>query len=149
VDNGTVQQNLPLVRVLRSAQDDTADDTPANNPEWQAGDPGSIAALVDARRKNEEHWTVRVATPETGYAVMRLMEYPSWRVSVDGQPVKNRPSREDGLMAIPVTAGNHVIEVQWAATRDIAAGRAISAIALLALVLTAMRQRKEHVPRRV
>jgi hypothetical protein len=149
VDNAAVQQHLPLVRVLRSAQDDTADDTPADNPEWRAGDPGSIAAQVDARRRNGEHWIVSVVTPETGYAVLRLMDYPSWRVTVDGQPVKSRPLREDGLMAVPVNAGSHVVEVQWAATRDVVAGRAVSAIALLALAVVAMRERKGRVHRRV
>jgi hypothetical protein len=149
VDNAAVQQHLPLVRVLRSAQDDTADDTPADNPEWRAGDPGSIAAQVDAKRPNGEHWIVSVATPQTGYAVLRLMDYPSWRVTVDGQPVKSRPLREDGLMAVPVNAGSHVMEVRWAATRDVVAGRAVSTIALLALAVVAMRERKGRVHRRV
>jgi hypothetical protein len=149
VDNAAVQQHLPLVRVLRAAQDDTADDTSADNPEWRAGDPGSIAARVDAQRRNGEHWTVSVVTPEPGYAVLRLMDYPSWRVTVDGQQVKSRPSREDGLMAVPVEAGSHVMEVQWTATRDVAAGRAVSAIALLALTLVAMLERKGRGHRRV
>jgi hypothetical protein len=149
VDNAAVQQHLPLVRVLREAQDDTADDTPADNPAWRAGDPGSITAKVDARRWNGEHWTVSVVTPETGYAVLRLMDYPSWRVTVDGQAVKSRPLREDGLMAIPVNAGSHAIDVQWTATRDVVAGRAVSAIALLALAVVAMRERKVRGHRRV
>jgi 6-pyruvoyl-tetrahydropterin synthase related domain len=142
VDNSRVQQHLPLVRVLRGAQDDTADETSVDNPEWRAGDPGSIAAQVDAKRRNGEHWTVSVVTPETGYAVLRLMDYPSWRVTVDGQPVNGRPLREDGLMAVPVKAGSHVIEVQWTATRDIVAGRTISAIALLGLVVVVALERK-------
>jgi hypothetical protein len=149
VDNAAVQQHLPLVRVLRAAQDDTADDTSADNPEWRAGDPGSIVARVDAKRRNGEHWTVSVVTPEPGYAVLRLMDYPSWRVTVDGQQVKSRPSREDGLMAVPVNAGSHVMEVQWTATRDVVAGRAVSAIALLALTVVAMRERKGRGHRRV
>ncbi len=149
VDNAAVQQHLPLVRVLRSAQDDTADDTKTDNPEWRAGAPGSITAQVDARRRNGERWTVSVVTPETGYAVLGLMDYPSWRVTVDGLPVKSRPLREDGLMAVPVNAGSHVVEVQWAATRDVVAGRAVSAIALLALAVVAMRERKGRVHRRV
>ncbi len=149
VDNAAVQQHLPLVRVLRSAQDDTADDTQADNPEWRAGDAGTIAAQVNARRRNGEHWTVSVVTPETGYAVLRLMDYPSWRVTVDGQAVKSRPLREDGLMAVPVNAGSHVVEVQWAATRDVVAGRAVSTIALLALAAVAMWERKGRVHRRV
>jgi 6-pyruvoyl-tetrahydropterin synthase-like protein len=149
VDNAAVQQHLPLVRVLRAAQDDTADDTPADNPEWRAGDPGSIAAQVDSRRPNGEHWIVSVATPQTGYAVLRLMDYPSWRVTVDGQPVNSRPLREDGLMAVPMNAGSHVVEVRWAATRDVVAGRAVSTIALLALAVVAMRERKGRGHRRV
>ncbi len=149
VDNAAVQQHLPLVRVLRAAQDDTADDTSADNPEWRAGDPGSIAARVGAQRRNGEHWTVSVVTPEPGYAVLRLMDYPSWRVTVDGQQVKSRPAREDGLMAVPVKVGSHVMEVQWTATRDVVAGRAVSAIALLALTVVAMRERKGRGHRRV
>jgi hypothetical protein len=149
VDNAAVQQHLPLVRVLRAAQDDTADDTAADNPEWRAGDPGSIAARADARRWNGEHWTVNLVTPERGYAVLRLMDYPSWRVTVDGQAVNGRPLRGDGLMTIPVQAGRHVMEVQWQATRDVVAGRAISAIALLALALVAMWERGGRDHRRV
>ena len=149
VDNAAVQQHLPLVRVLRAPQDDTADDTSADNPEWRAGDPGSIAARVDARRGNGEHWTVSLVTPETGYAVLRLMDYPAWRVKMDGQPVSGRPLREDGLMAVPVEAGSHVIEVQWTATRDVVAGRIISTIALLGLAVVIARERKGRGHRRV
>jgi hypothetical protein len=149
VDNSRVQQHLPLVRVLRAPQDDTADDTSADNPEWRAGDPGSIAARVDARRRNGEHWMVSLVTPETGYAVLRLMDYPSWRVTVDGQPVNRRPLREDGLMAVPVKSGTHVIEVQWTASRDVVAGRIISAIACLGLAVVVARERKGRGHRRV
>jgi hypothetical protein len=149
VDNAAVQQRLPLVRALRSAQDDIADDTAADNPEWRAGDPGSIAAQVDARRRNGEYWTVSIVPQETGYAVLRLMDYPSWRVTVDGEPVNSRPLREDGLMTVPVNAGRHVVEVRWAATRDVVAGRVASAIALLMLAMAAMLERKGRVHRRV
>jgi hypothetical protein len=149
VDNAAVQQRLPLVRALRSAQDDIADDTAADNPEWRAGDPGSIAAQVDARRRNGEYWTVSIVTQETGYAVLRLMDYPSWQVTVDGEPANSRPLREDGLMTVPVNAGRHVVEVRWAATRDVVAGRVVSAIALLMLAMAAMLERKGRVHRRV
>jgi hypothetical protein len=143
--NGTaVQQDLPMVRVLRAPQDDNADKAKGDNPEWKAGDPGSITAKVNARRWNEEHWMVNVVTPETGYAVLRLMEYPSWRVTVDGKPTPDRPGREDGLMAVPVAAGSHVIDVQWSASRDVIDGRAISAIAMLALAVVAVRERRER-----
>jgi hypothetical protein len=149
VDNAAVQQHLPLVRVLHAEQDDTADSTPGDNPEWRPGDPGSIQAKVDARRPNGEHWLVSVVTNQGGYAVLRLMDYPSWRVTVDGQPVTHRPKREDGLMAVPLAAGSHEIAVQWRATGDVVVGRALSAIALLALIGVAVLEHKPRPDRRV
>jgi hypothetical protein len=143
-DNSAVQQYLPLVRVLAAAQDDTADSSKGENPDWRAGAASSIAATVNVKQWNAEHWIVRVVTPEAGYAVLRLMDYPSWRVTVDDKPVQGRPIRGDGLMTVPVTAGNHVVEVQWAATRDVVAGRLISAISLLALVSVGMLERRKR-----
>jgi 6-pyruvoyl-tetrahydropterin synthase related domain len=143
-DNSAVQQHLPLVRVLRAGQDDTADSSKGDNPEWRAGTSGSIAATTNVKRWNAEHWTVSVVTAESGYAVLRLMDYPSWQVAVDEKPALGRPVRDDGLMAIPIIAGKHVVEVQWAATRDVIAGRTISAIALLALAIVVMLERRER-----
>jgi 6-pyruvoyl-tetrahydropterin synthase related domain len=143
-DNSAVQQHLPLVRVLSAAQDDTADSSKVDNPEWRAGTSGSIAATANVKRWNAEHWTVSVVTAETGYAVLRLMDYPSWRVTVDDKPALGRPVRDDGLMAIPIIAGKHVMEIQWAATRDVIIGRIISVIALLALAIVVMLERRER-----
>ena len=142
-DNTSVQQNLPLVRVLRRAQDDDTDGAGGDNPQWRGGGSGTIAARVDAKRRDAEHWVVSVFTPEPGFAVLRLMEYPAWRVTVDGTPAQGRPAREDGLMDVPVTAGSHSVEVRWKATRDVIAGRAVSAIALLLLAAVAMLERRK------
>jgi hypothetical protein len=49
-----------------------------------------------------------------------------------------RPLRKDGLMTVPVTTGSHTIAVQWAATRDVIAGRVLNALALLGLVGTVL-----------
>ena len=133
-DNTDVQQYLPLVRVLRGAHDDAADGTGGDNPEWRTGNPGSIVAKVDAQRPDGEHWEVHVVTAQAGFAVLRLMDYPAWRVTLDGLVLGARPVRQDGLMVVPVSAGSHAIRVQWSVTRDVIAGRWITAIALLALV---------------
>ena len=142
-DNTSVQQNLPLVRVLRRAQDDDTDGAGGDNPQWRSGGNGAITATVDAKRQNAEHWVVSVSTPEPGFAVLRLMEYPAWRVTVDGRPAQGRPAREDGLMVVPVTVGIHSVEVRWMATRDVIAGRAVSGIALLLLATVAMLERRK------
>jgi hypothetical protein len=141
-NNASIQQDLPLVRVLRDAEDDTAESAAGDNPEWRAGDPGSIAAKVATKAWNAEHWLISLSTPESGYAVLRLMDYPSWRVSVDGLQVGGHPLREDGLMTVPVTPGSHTIEVQWSATRDVIVGRVLSAFAVLGLTGTVVLERR-------
>jgi hypothetical protein len=148
-DNSAVQQHLPLVRVLSAPQDDSADSSKVDNPEWSAGSSGHIAATVNLKQWSAEHWTVSVVTAETGYAVLKLMDYPSWQVTVDAKPEPGRPMRDDGLMTIPIRAGKHVMEVQWAATRDVIAGRTISAIALLALAIVVLVERRQRRERRV
>ncbi len=148
-DNALIQQDLPLVRVLRAPTQDAAAGTQGNNPDWRPGNPGAITARVDTSQSNGEHWVMRVVTPEAGYAVLRLMDYPSWRVSVDGSPEPHRPLRKDGLMVVPVPAGAHDIQVQWSATSDVISGRAISLAALLALAMVAVSERKSRLHRRV
>jgi hypothetical protein len=143
VDNTSVQQGLPLVRVLRDAEDDIANRSGGDNPEWRAGDPGSVAAKIDAQALDAEHWVVNLSTPKSGYAVLRLMDYPSWRVAVDGREVGGRPLRKDGLMTVPLMAGRHTIEVQWSATRDVVVGRVLSALGVLGLVGTVVLERRE------
>jgi hypothetical protein len=144
-DNGSIQQHLPPVRVLHAAQDDTADSSEGDNPEWRAGDPGTIAAKIAAKPFNAEHWVVNLSTPESGYAVLRLMDYPSWQVSVDGRQIIDRPHREDGLMAVPVTPGSHMIDVQWRATKDVLAGRVVAILALLGLAGTVTAEHRGRV----
>jgi hypothetical protein len=63
---------------------------------------------------------------------------------VDDKPALGRPVRDDGLMAIPITAGKHVVDVRWASTTDVIAGRTISAIALLALAIAVKLERRER-----
>jgi hypothetical protein len=63
---------------------------------------------------------------------------------VDGQAVGVRPVREDGLMAIPVGAGSHAIQVQWNVTSDVIAGRVITLVTLLVLVGVGVLEHRER-----
>jgi hypothetical protein len=144
-DNASVQQNLPLVRMLRGAEDDMVDSTNGDNPQWHGPAAGAIAAEVSTRRPQGEHWMVHIFSPVPGFAVLRLMDYPSWGVRVDGKTLSFRPHREDGLLTVPLPAGSHAIDVRWTATRDIVAGDAVSCGALLLLITVMVWERKlEH-----
>jgi hypothetical protein len=142
-DNGDIQRELPRIRVLRSAGGDKADSSVAQNPEWQIG-----GADLQPSEIQIQHWDVErmrsTVHSGVGFAVLRVMDYPAWRVRVNGAPVSARPRREDGLMVIPVGAGMSEIEVRYGATRDVWLGRFLSLIAVVLWIgLAAFRRRQQ------
>jgi hypothetical protein len=143
-DNSTVQQHLPLVRLLRGPQDDTSVSVNGENAEWQAGNAATIAAKVDSRQTSGESWAIQITTPQAGFAVLRLMDYPAWQVTLDGQLLTAPPSRPDGLMTLPIAAGSHAIQVQWMTTPDVFLGRFVSAMALVALLAVVLLEHQKR-----
>lgn len=104
-----------------------------NTPEAQA--PGlhapcatdtQIPAHVKIDRWQTEHRTADVESPTAGYAVLRLMDYPAWRVTRNGAEAKDVTRRGDGEMAIPISAGANHIDVTWRTTPDQGAGILLS-----------------------
>lgn len=85
-----------------------------------------IPARVKIDRWQTEHMTADVTSPTAGYAVLRLMDYPSWRVTRNGTEVNHAIRRSDGEMAIPVEAGTNHIDVTWRTTGDQSAGIVLS-----------------------
>jgi len=149
-DNDAIQQDLPQIRVVKSADGDEGNDAAGANPEWQAGGPSShpdlLPSEVQIGRWNVEQMsaTVRLEGSGAGFAVLRVMDYPAWRVTVNGARVDARPRRDDGLMAVPVAAGVSEIEVRYAATRDVWAGRILSLVAAILWLGLAARQRRQR-----
>ena len=83
-------------------------------------------------------------TTTSGYAVLRLMEYPAWQVFANGTPVLNRPHRDDGLMTIPLPAGTSRIDINYVATPDVWWGRGLSIASLFALLALALARQKHR-----
>ena len=136
VDNSQIQQGLPMVRVLRMAEDDAVSGSPTANPNWRPEPSAGLGAKATVKEDNAEHWEIRIESDAPGYAVLRLMDYPAWRVTRNGKSAGNRPHRDDGLMTIPVAEGVNEIDVRWGTTGDVRAGRAASGIALALLAAT-------------
>ncbi len=98
------------------------------------GQPGinqlEIPANVKIERWNAERMSAAVTTERSGYAVLRLTDYPAWRVTRNGAQIDERPHRADGLMLIPLDPGVNRIEVRWRLTADQWAGIGVSLSAL-------------------
>ncbi|HET7347484.1 MAG TPA: 6-pyruvoyl-tetrahydropterin synthase-related protein, partial [Acidobacteriaceae bacterium] len=90
-----------------------------NDHAWQ------LPAHVRIERWQTEHRTADVTTPTAAFAVLRLTDYPAWRVRRNGADVKN-VIRTGGMMAIPIEPGANHIDVTWRTTPDQGAGIVLS-----------------------
>lgn len=147
-DNGDIQQGLPPVRVLQSADADEADSSVAENPQWTRDAADSADAQIQINRWQAERKEIVINTPAPAYAILKLMDYPAWKVQVNGALLVPRPHRDDGLMVLPLAAGKSVISIHYQATRDVELGRALSLLALCiaaALLIQTKRQRTHQV----
>jgi hypothetical protein len=130
-DNGEIQRWLPAVRLLPAAEADEGDDAQTANPQWSPG--AEVTGEVQVEDWSPEHVRVLIEAGKAGYAVLRLEDYPAWRVLVNGVARKSRVKREDGLLTVSVGLGMNSIDVRYQATPDAWAGRAISLTSLLLL----------------
>jgi hypothetical protein len=79
-----------------------------------------------------------VHSPEPVTAALRLLNYPAWRVEVNGRPVQARSNQQTGQRLIALPAGTSRVQVAFASTPDRLWGDAVSgaaALGLLAVVL--------------
>lgn len=147
-DNGDIQQNLPPIRVVSDPEGDEADSSIEENPDWQPDSPESHPDLQPAKiqiqRWQVEHMTATIQSPQPGFAILRLMDYPAWRVHVNGKSFPP-PQRDDGLITIPIAAGTSTIDVQYATTPDAWAGRAVSLISIALWLALAAKTRRQRV----
>jgi hypothetical protein len=105
-------------------------------------DDGARLDQVGLERWNAESrvFTARVDRPED--LVLRLFNYPAWRVEVNGHAVA--PSTRDvtGQMVIPVQAGENRVQITFTRTWDRTFGGIISAVTALLLGGFIMLRRK-------
>jgi hypothetical protein len=86
-----------------------------------------------------ERWTAeernfRVTSKEPLRLALRLLNYPAWRVEVNGKVVTPRRAETDGSMVLPLPAGSLGIMARFERTADRKAGMAISITAVLILL---------------
>jgi hypothetical protein len=146
-DNSAIFQDTPQVRLLTIPDAEEPASDAGDNPEWPGYSLGAIDAApgtITIARWEPESRQVSVVTKEPAFAVLTLMDYPAWQVTVNGRDINNRPKREDGLMTVPIEAGKSVIAVDWSTTPDIWWGRSLSAAALVIIIAMLSWKRKQR-----
>ncbi len=164
-DNGDIQQNLAPIRVVTAPDADQADSSIEENPDWDPDSDDLVPAIIEFKRVQTEHITAEIQPTQPGYAVLRLMDYPAWHVRVNDKPVPQsnggpkeqapewrgarvpgqRVHRDDGLIVVPIPAGTSTIDVRYATTPDVWAGRALSLASIALWFVLAAKIRRQRV----
>jgi hypothetical protein len=120
--------------------------TPAPPIEKVDPDTGDVVPASDVPFQIEK-WTaerrivlVQSAAPVT--LAMRLLNYPSWDVRVDGNRVVPGAEHDNGQMLVPLGEGSHLVEIRFRRTQDRTAGAATSIVSALALLALALRKKR-------
>src|SRR5262249_45561729 len=76
-----------------------------------------------------ERRALRVSSRERAHIAIRLVDYPAWRVTVNGIPVAAEHAEGTAQMTLRVPEGESRIEIQFARTIDRTVGGWISVFA--------------------
>lgn len=130
-DNGVLATSLPAACLVSDPERALGAGAPNTTPDWSA-DQGSCRATYEwtAGDSANGHLSLRATVTGSGFLVLRLREYPAWKVTVNGTELKDQGERQDGLMTVPVAGGPEDIEIQWTATPDVVTGRVLSLLTL-------------------
>jgi hypothetical protein len=125
-DHGDLQQKLPRAFLVSDA----------GNPE-----AGSNAKIV-IEQWTAEHRSVRVFTAKPDGVELRLLNYPAWRVTVNGSAVTVRHPEGSGQMIVPVSAGESELRVDFTRTSDRVLGGWISILSAATSLSLLFRKRR-------
>jgi len=106
----------------------TPEVTTAGNP---SSDPIEVSDWSVERR------AFNVDAQHSTKAIIRLFNYPAWRVEVNGRAVTPEAQPETGQMLIPLEPGKNRITISLARTADRTEGAALSAVTLILIAVAA------------
>jgi hypothetical protein len=116
-DHLDLPKHAPLAAVLPEASKDSR-----SNP---------LEAKIQVELWRTDNHRVFVESAAPARVALRLLNYPAWQVTVNGNTVT--PEKPDDLdqMLVPIEAGKSEIQVRFVRTNDQSAGIALSILSLL------------------
>jgi hypothetical protein len=118
-----------------------------------AEESGGTAPKAEIRieRWTAEERELRVTTPEPSRAALRLLNYPAWRVEINGKAVTPQPAETTTQMILKLSPGMQRITVRFVRTLDRTIGIYLSMMSLFVFlgVLWATRESLAVKPHRL
>ena len=100
----------------------------------QESDGSTPNAQVRVVRWSAEERELRVTSDEPVRVALRLLDYPAWRVEVNGKTVTPQHAENTDQMILVLPAGTQRITVRFVRTADRSLGIAISVLGVLTLL---------------
>jgi len=75
-----------------------------------------------------EYRALRASTAQAARVAVRLVDYPAWRVTVDGKPIAVEHAPGTAQMIVPVPAGQSRVEIRFTRTMDRTIGGFVSVL---------------------
>ncbi len=100
----------------------------------EESDGSAPQAEIRIERWTAEERDFQVASHEPLRLAVRLLDYPAWRVEVNGNAVTPQHAETNGEMILPLSAGRERITVRLVRTPDRKVGIAISLLSALTLL---------------
>jgi hypothetical protein len=116
-DHYNLPEKAPRVQIL-----------PADDPEGPAA-----AAEIHIERWSPEERDFRVSSRQPLRVAPRLLDYPAWRVEVNGQAVTPQHADDYAQMILPLSPGKQRITLKFVRTQDRTLGMTLSLVATLVL----------------
>ncbi len=88
-------------------------------------------AEVMVEKWNAEHRAVRIVSKNPANVVLRLLNYPAWRATVNGVTVTPSHPKGTEAMIVPVPAGESEVRIDFTRTVDRTLGGWISIVSLI------------------
>jgi hypothetical protein len=104
-------------------------------------------AEINVQEWDAEKRSILAHTQSPGELVLRLFNYPLWRVRVNGRAVQTTTTPDTGQMIVPIDAGESRIQIYFVDGPDRKIGWVLSAIALLIIALLFVKWNKFQTPR--
>jgi 6-pyruvoyl-tetrahydropterin synthase related domain len=130
-DHTNLPESAPLVKILP----------------LDPGDSATPVAHFQVQRWTPDEKEVRVDTAGEARIALRLLNYPAWRVQVNGKAVAPQRMDDFDQMVVPVQAGASDIQVRFGRTMDRTLAGAISTIGVFVAALMLWDGRKKAAPR--
>jgi 6-pyruvoyl-tetrahydropterin synthase related domain len=103
---------------------------------------GEGPAKVDIEQWWAESKSIEAESSAPGTLVLRLFNYPLWRVTVNGREIKAASARPEGEMLVPVQAGKNQVRIVFVEGNDRKFGWAIASGATAIVLVWFVRFRR-------